>query len=182
MTVPLDGLFSSFSNEISGSAIDDRCAEEYRMNISTITRKHNKKGAALVYVIIVLVVVMIFSTLVANYVYVNLQQAKYQERVLQAYYLSISGTDLGLAALLQEGIGGSNDTLLHTYFNTPDPAPLTDTLSLEGGLVHLTISDTTRSGERWIIIESKAVLNDSGESKTTYLDFLYDNPLIQLKR
>ena len=80
------------------------------MTTTSIKQKLNKRGAALVYVIIVLVVIMIFSTLVVNHVYRNLQQAKYQERVLQAYYLSISGTDLCLAALMQEGVGGSDDT------------------------------------------------------------------------
>jgi hypothetical protein len=146
--------------------------------------KSNKKGVALVYVIIVLVVVTLFSTLVVNHVYRNLQQAKYQEQVLQAYYLSVSGTDLCLAALLQEGTGGEDDTLLYMQFNQSiaTPSPLTDTLGLDGGSVYLTVSATTREGERWIVIESKAVLHDTSVSKTTYLDFLYSNPLIQLKR
>ena len=145
---------------------------------------NNNKGAALIYVVIVLAVIMIFSALVANYVISNLQQSKYQERVLQAYYLSFSGSDLCLAALLQEGVGGANDTLLYTQFNPSitAPAPLTDTLHLDGGQVDLTISATTRDGERWIVIESEATLNQSGVSQTTFLEFLYSNPLVQNKR
>ncbi|MDD3932073.1 MAG: hypothetical protein PHT04_07865 [Eubacteriales bacterium] len=150
----------------------------------TVWKKPNKKGVAIVYVIIVLVVVMLFSSLVVNHVYRNLQQAKYQERILQAYYLSLSGTDLCLAALMKEGIGGESDTLLYSHFNPSisTPSPLVDTLYLDGGIVQLSISAATRNGERWIIIESTAVLDNTGETKTTYLDFLYSNPLIQLKR
>lgn len=151
-----------------------------KMNLVQIKMK---KGAALIYVVIALAVISIFSLIVANLVLSNLQQAKYQERVLQAYYLSVSGSDLCLAALLQEGAGGSQDTLLFSSFNPTiaSPDPLTDTLDLDGGLVYLTVTATTKEGERWIVIESKAVLDDLDVSQTTYVEFLYDNPLIQTK-
>lgn len=153
------------------------------MSCMAIAQYNNRKGAALVYVIVVLVVLMIFSALVANIMLSNLRQAKYQERILQAYYLSASGTDLCLAALLQEGVGGSQDTLLNTHFNPSitSPSPLNDTLALNGGVVHLTVTATTRDGERWIIIESRGVLDNSDVAQTTYLEFLYDNPLVQMK-
>lgn len=143
-----------------------------------------KKGVALIYVVLTLAVIMIFSLIVVNLVFSNLQQAKYQERVLQAYYLSLSGTDLCFAALLQEGIGGSQDTLLYANFNPTitAPAPLTDTLVLDSGIVLLDVSAETRDGERWIIIEATANLNNSDVSQTTWFEFLYTNPLIQKKR
>ena len=145
---------------------------------------NRKKGVALIYIVLVLAVITIFSLIVVNYVTSNILQAKTQERTLQAYYLSLSGTDLCLAALLQEGVGGSQDTLLYEHFNPAilNPAPLTDTLVLSDGVVLLDISAETRDGERWIIIESEGVLNSSDVSQTTYLEFLYTNPLIQKKR
>ena len=150
-----------------------------------MTKQTNrKKGVALIYVVIALAVVMIFSSIVVNLVYSNVLQAKAQERILQAYYLSLSGTDLCFAALLQEGIGGSQDTLLYTNFNPAiaSPTPLTDTLVLDEGIVLLDVSAETRDGERWIIIEAEAALNDADVSQTTYFEFMYSNPLIQKKR
>ena len=145
---------------------------------------NRKQGAALINVVIVLAVIMIFSALLARYFYSNLQQSKYQERVLQAYYLSQSGTDLCLTALLQEGSDGPEDSLLFEKFNPTitSPGELTESLDLVDGTVDLVVSATAKDGERWIVIESKGTLNQSNVSQTTYLEFLYENPLVQNKR
>ena len=153
------------------------------MHASTGTQKGKKNGAALAFVIIVLAVLTIFSILVAQIVSGNLKQAKAQELDLQAYYVSVSGSELCLSALLQQGTGGANDTLLFQRFNPSiaNPVSMTDHLILDGGVVDLTVSATVLSGERWIVIQSTSTLADSTTTKTTTLEFQYSNPLIQKK-
>jgi type II secretory pathway component PulK len=153
------------------------------MNALLTKRTNSKNGAALVLVIISLMVITIFSLIVVRIVYGNLTQAKAQEFELQAYYLSLSGTDLCMSALLQQGSGGANDTLLYINFNPAVNAPgtLTDTLTLDDGVVNLTVSAISKSGERWIVIQSAATLNGSAATRTTRLEFMYSNPLVQKK-
>jgi hypothetical protein len=153
------------------------------MRASIGTQKRRKSGAALAFVIIVLAVITIFSILVAQIVAGNLKQAKAQELELQAYYVSVSGSELCLSALLQEGTGGVNDTLLFRQFNPSisTPGTLTDHLVLDGGAVDLTVSATVLGTERWVVIRSTATLADSATTKTTTLEFQYSNPLIQKK-
>jgi hypothetical protein len=142
-----------------------------------------KKGVALTYVVVIFAVIVILSMAIVGMTYTNLVQAKAQEIEMRAYYLSVSGYDLCLSALLQQGSGGQNDTLLYQYFNPTilTPATMTDTLSLPDGVVHLTVSAYAKDGERWISIQSTGTLNSTGTTKTTKLDFMYANPAVQSK-
>jgi hypothetical protein len=153
------------------------------MHPSFVKYKGKRNGAALAFVIIVLAVITIFSILVAQLVSGNLKQAKAQELDLQAYYVSVSGSELCFSALLQEGSGGVNDTLLYQKFNPSiaNPETLTDHFELDGGTVDLTVSATVLGTERWVVILSTATLADSTTTKTTTLEFQYSNPLIQKK-
>lgn len=151
----------------------------------------DQSGAALIFVLLALVIVSIFSIAIVNLVHENLSQATAQEDAVKAYYLALSGSDLCYAALMQEGTGGENDTLLYQQFSTAahadvDATPiLTDTMGeadqIEGGTIALTVKAFEREGERWVEINSTATLHDSSVSKTTTLQFLVSNPMIQFK-
>jgi len=146
----------------------------------------DRNGAALIYVILALAIVMIFAGAIASLVRENLMQAKAQEDEIKAYYLSLSGSDLCFAALLQQGIGGEHDTLLYQQFSkdTHPALPstkLTDTLHLDGGDVAIEVKALDRSGERWVQIKSTATLSSSSVTKTTTLQFQASNPLVQFK-
>ena len=146
----------------------------------------NQSGVALIFVILALVIVSIIGAGIANLVHANLMQAKAQEDDMKAYYLSLSGSDLCFAALLQEGTNGEDDTLLYQQFGE-DAHPilptteLTDTLHLDGGDVEVSVTALDKSGERWVQIISKATLSSSSVTKTTTLQFLASNPIVQIK-
>ena len=154
----------------------------------------NQSGAALIFVLLALVIVSIIGAGIASLVHENLMQAKAQEDEMKAYYLSISGSDLCFAALLQENYDayGVKYTLLSKEFTTeahsnPASTPqLTDTLGeadgLEGGSVQITVSAFDKSdGERWVQIVSTATLDSSSVTKKTTLQFQASNPLVQYK-
>ena len=151
------------------------------MNAMRIRKVKSRRGAALTYVIVAFLLVSVYSVFIAYMVSTNSNHAKYQEQSMQAYYLSLSGTDLCIAALIQEGAGGEGDTLLNAMFNPSiaNPVVLTDDLYLEAGLVNLTISAITKDGVRWVQIVAISVLHDSGESYTTTVQFQFSDPKIK---
>jgi len=152
----------------------------------SIKKLGDKSGAALIFVIVALVVFVIFLAAVSTLFQTNLFQAKAQEDNLKAYYLSLAGSDLCFAALLQEGPLGEDDTLLHKLYSVEEHAALpttvlTDTLAMTGGAVSITVHAITKNGDRWVEIQSGADLDDSNINKTTVLQFQVSNPLVQAK-
>lgn len=143
---------------------------------------YRKKGAALSYAIIAVLILSVFSVSITFIVLRNVNQSKLQEKNLQAYYIAMSATDLCLAALIQEGSGGENDTLLYAMFRpeVSNPATLTDNISLGDGVVNLTVSAVTKNGERWIEIIAVATLIETGQTHTTNLQFKYSEPRVQI--
>lgn len=152
-----------------------------------IKKLRNNSGAALIFVIVALVVFVIFLAAVSTLFQTNLFQARAQEDNLKAYYISLAGSDLCFAALLQEGPGGENDTLLYKEFSIvtkpviSSTPVLTDTLTLTGGAVTVTVQAITVNGQRWVEIKSGATLDSSNAVKTTSLQFQVSNPLVQKK-
>ncbi|MFA9399050.1 MAG: hypothetical protein ACERKV_12415 [Clostridiaceae bacterium] len=148
-------------------------------------KNHKKNGAALVLVLVTFLVICIFTAIISSIIETNLMQAKSQENSMKAYYLALSGSDLCFAALLQKGPSGDNDTLLYKRFNPTNvaPSPLTDTLTLDGGTVDITVTSMPNDayGERWVEIKSIAKLDHSTTKKTVILQFQFSNPSIQKK-
>lgn len=157
------------------------------MKMLCINKHKNKRGAALIVVLVTLVVICIFCGIIASITQNNLLQAKSQENSLKAYYLALSGSDLYFTALLQKGPGGDNDTLLYKEYSTaakPDISAtreLTDNLTLNGGKVDIHVKAIEVNGERWVEIKSVATLDNSTVSKATTLQFQVSNPVIQKK-
>lgn len=148
---------------------------------------NNKSGAALINVIITLVIISVYLTIIASIFNSNLQEAKAQENYLKAYSLAVAGYDLTYAALIQQGVGGANDTLLYNNFSVAkkpsvSTAPtFTDTMTMPGGVVNITVKAFDKDGERWVEIRSVATLTGSSITKTAIYQFLAANPLIQVK-
>ncbi len=148
---------------------------------------NNKRGAALIYVMVTLVILSVFAAVIASICQANLMEAKFQENYNRAYYLALSAQDLCLAALLQEGTYGANDTLVYNEFSTAKKPiismtrTLTDTLTLEDGVVNITVQAITVDGDRWVEIVSSAVLNSSSVTRSSTLQFQVSNPLVQIK-
>ncbi|WP_425449556.1 hypothetical protein [Dethiothermospora halolimnae] len=146
---------------------------------------HKDDGAALITVLIAFMVIMIFLGGTIMLFSNNLVQSKTQERGVEAYYLAISGIDLGVAALLQEGPGGENDTLLYKKYseymkpNINDTPTLDDTISCDNGKIHITIKAKNIDGKRWIEVHSIGTLKDTSISRSTNLQFLASNPKVQ---
>lgn len=157
----------------------------------------DRRGAALIFVILALVLVSIFALAIASLVHGNLDQAINQESDMQAYYLALSGQDLTYSALLQkqyrtDAYGNEEEYTLvsdeyttDAHSNIADTPTLTDTLGsadgMAGGTVTVTVTAVTNSGERWVKIVSTADLDDSDVTKTITLMFQASNPLIQMK-
>lgn len=150
---------------------------------------NNERGAALIFVILALVIVSILAMAIASLVRSNLSQTVSQEDNLKAYYLAMSGQELAYAALLQVdtsvGVDPNKNTLVKSYFITGDPAetitPLSDTLTLEGGSVDVTVRALDKDTERWVEITSTATLEGSSVTKKVTLQFLATNPIVQIK-
>ena len=147
-------------------------------------RKQN--GSGLVVVLIALAVVTILSGAIANMVMANLKLTKHQENGIKAYYLALTGVDLGVAALLQEGVFGETDTLLQKHFsvaahaNVADAPVLQDTVPLDGGETRIEIRAVTVSGQRWVRVYADGVLT-GGQSRSTALRMLAANPSIVVR-
>ncbi len=148
-------------------------------------KQSKTKGIGYVYVIFAFLMIAIFLSCTLSLYYSNLLQAKNQERNIKAYYLALSGVNIATAALLQPGVGGVSDTLLHNRFSKDSGImpvlntsyALTDTLSLDGGSVDVKVSAFENAGgDRWIKVWCKATLTNSNISKSISMKFPYDDP------
>lgn len=151
---------------------------------SVFSKIKNDQGAALLYVLIVLVVVSIFIVMIGNLFQSNLKLTKYQERNTKAYYVALAGADLTFAALMQHDTPQEiDDTLLYDHFNPTitAPLPLSDTITLDNGEAAVSVSAIVVDGKRWIEIVSEGTLTDGGTKKTVTVQFDYANPVVQKK-
>jgi len=146
---------------------------------------YKKDGSALMVVLLSFVVIMIFLGSIIMLFKNNLVQTMTQEKSVQAYYLALSGIDLGVSALLQEGAGGENDTLLYKEFskdmkpNLNNTPTLRHTIDLGDGEVEITIRGMDIDGERWVEVHSIGILKDTSFRRSTNLQFLVSNPSVQ---
>jgi type II secretory pathway pseudopilin PulG len=145
---------------------------------------NNEKGAALIAVIIVFVVVMILSTSMFVIFSNNLKQVKAQEYNTQAYYLALSGIELGYSSLMAED-ESTGDMLYEsfkwdtgTYADIDDDLnnklssgnfPLSDTLDVKGNNINITISPINNGDKREIKIQSLGTLNSTGDTESLTL-------------
>jgi type II secretory pathway component PulK len=149
----------------------------------------DQRGAALIFVILALVIVSILAMAIASLVHSNLAQTVSEEDTLKALQLSgFIGQDQTYAARWQEDVGRAHHGG-HVFSEAatptcPTPRPqitLNGDDGFEGGSVNVTVRALEKDSERWVEITSAAALDDSSVTKTITLQFLAENPLIQMK-
>ena len=129
---------------------------------------NNKRGNALAYVMMVMIVVFILVGAVVSLAQANIRQAGAQEKGMQAYYLARSGAELAFEAMLNP-----NCNVL-TQIKNKTLTEKTETVALDNGkaAVKVTLNETTNPTK--IHIESVGTLNESGISKKVTLEFNTD--------
>ncbi len=73
-----------------------------RLEIKNIFKLKNRKGSALVFILIILLIMSLLGTSILSLFSTNLKQAKLQQDSLQAYYLAYTGVEIAYAALLDD--------------------------------------------------------------------------------
>lgn len=161
---------------------------------------YNNHGAALPTVLMLLVVIMILTASVMMIFGNNLHQSKHQEERIQAYYLALSGIDLGVSALLTkmphpDPLVGGDITLLDDFKWDPSINPdidndlsskpehirtgLRDRIEMDNGAVDITIRAINTNGQREVEVHALGSMNDSSVTNSITLVFLADNPLVK---
>ena len=131
-----------------------------------------EEGAALVWTLILFVIVV---TLTFSVIFVARQdhiETQIQEQRVKAYYISLSGIEIGYAALMTEKIAPAKYIDDFNVLTKP-PAVHTQVIEDTGGVVigsvTITISNITVSGQRWVQIKSVGTLQGTTTSVTTAL-------------
>ena len=146
----------------------------------SISKKlNNKRGSGLITVIYIMVIVVIFVTSIGTMFSNNLKQIVVQEKNMEAYYLSLSGIDIAMSALMQED--EDDDTLLGLQFNPANSNTISknDTLTVDTGDIDVSITSSIKDSVRWVKIVSIGKLNGGRGNNTTILEFQADNPEVQ---
>ena len=131
--------------------------------------KENEQGAALIWTLILLVVV---TTLAFSVIFVARQdslETRIQEERLKAYYLSLSGIEIGYAALMTETTPPNK--YIDAFNNLSKPNVSYEEVIKEGtvtiGKVKVTVGNVTIDGQRWVQIKSVGTLNGTTTSVTS---------------
>ena len=131
----------------------------------------NEKGAALVWVLILFVVVSILAFSVIFVARQDAIETQFYEQRLKAYYISLSGIEIGYAALMTETT--APDKYIDEFDDLSKAAVVyTDSIIDNGntiGNVSVTISNVMVSGKRWIQIKSQGSLEGTTTSVTSSL-------------
>jgi len=137
----------------------------------------NRKGVALLLVLLVMVVLSILAVAVLTMFTTNMATEKMQEDSIRAHYIAMSGVDVTFGALLQ-----NDESLLNSYFNKANNVtvtPLTDTIEFDGGTATIIVSTYVADDERWVLITSTATLDGSDINNVVTMEFRLEFPQIQ---
>lgn len=130
-----------------------------------------ERGAALMYVLLMLLVLTIFTGSALTIFSSNLKQAKYQQDSVEAYYIAYSGVEMAFAALMADSKAKTNDLVAST---DPNFKFSEDDIALGNGTVNIVASKSSDAGfEGWIKITASAVLTRNNQ---TYVRSMYFNP------
>lgn len=138
---------------------------------------NNNRGSGLITVLYIMIVVVVFVTSLGSMFSNNLRQAVAQEKNMEAYYLSLSGIDIAMSALLQKD--AKAETLLDLKFKE-NSITKSDTISVDNGELFIEISSYDISDIRWIKIISTGRLKNNKGSNTNTLEFKADNIKTQI--
>lgn len=132
---------------------------------------NNREGSAIVWVVILLVIISIITVSVIFIARQNTIETVGQEQRIRAYYLSLSGIEIGYAALMSSDTSPGPKYI--NRFNA-SKADVTNTQTIKDGgktigKVDITIGNVTIGGKRWIQVKSIGTLADSNVSVSSSL-------------
>ena len=125
-------------------------------------------GAALVFVVGVMVVVFIMISIVASISQANIKQAGAQENSIKAFYIARSGVELAYETLLT-----STPSLLNEFVAAPNNSKVLEqhNIDFQDGTADVRITSSGTDDTQKILITSTGTLKDTGMSRTVTLEF-----------
>ena len=144
-------------------------------DMKTSYQKDTKKGSALIYVFVIIIVLSLLTTTILSILASNTRQAQYQQDNIEAYYLAYSGVQLAYSALL----ANNNAKLTElTRATNPVSEQRQTAIPYANGTITVAAKKSADIGyENWIIITAVATLtrNNLQYSRSMYFD--PDNPV-----
>ncbi len=129
----------------------------------------NKRGAALIFVMVSMLIVFMMISIAASVSQANIKQASAQEDGLKAYYIARSGVELAYEAIMTKSLLAGLKI-----------AALTDEVSFgTDGTAKITVTSPDPvspavEADRKVIIQSIGTSSKSGTERTVTLEFYYD--------
>ena len=132
----------------------------------------NKKGAALIWMLIVFTVTMIIMTSIIFITRQDIKETVNLEERLQTYYIAATGIDLTYAALMDPSYSPKKIETAITKLKTVGTTSLKDTINVTNGgkvkgTANVTISRIVIDEEKWIQIVSVGKLFNKNTEVTT---------------
>ena len=138
-------------------------------------KANGKKGSALIYVFIIIIVLSLLTTTILSILASNTKQAKYQQDNIEAYYLAYSGVQMAYSALL-----ANNNAKLTELTRTTNPVAeqRQTNIPYANGTITVVAKESADAGyENWIIITAVGTLSRNGLQYTRSMYFDPDNPV-----
>lgn len=126
----------------------------------------NRRGVALTFVIMILLVTSIMVSIVALIANANIVQASAQEKGLQAYYIARSGAELAYEVLMT-----TTPSLIEDFKDGSISSIAADTVDFEKGSATVEVSSSGSGENQKIMITSVGTLAGGGISRTVKLEF-----------
>lgn len=144
-------------------------------DMKTSYQKDSKKGSALIYVFVIIIVLSLLTTTILSILASNTKQAQYQQDSIEAYYLAYSGVQMAYSALL-----ANNNAKLTEL--TRDTNPVSEqrqtAIPYANGTITVVAKKSADTGyENWIIITAVATLTRNNLQYTRSMYFDPDNPI-----
>lgn len=130
-----------------------------------------RKGAALIWALVAMVVVTIIASTVAMMSTNNLRMASNQDESIRAYYIARSGAEIAY-----EGLLTITPSILNEFEANSSKVITQDDMDLGKGLVDLNISSYMEGTVQRVKIESLGSIKNSTFTKRVVLDFALKNP------
>lgn len=123
-----------------------------------MNRRRKKQGSALIWSIILFVMVTVIATGILFVASQDTIETVNQENRMQAYYISLSGIEIGYGALMApKGAGKYIDTFDAAKVDVSYTQEIKDGITKVGDVV-ITIGNVTLDGKRWIQVTSVGTL------------------------
>ena len=132
----------------------------------------NKKGSALTFVVITLLIVFIMAGIMATIAQTNIKQAGTQEKGLQTYYVARSGAELAYEVIMT-----TTPSLLDGFKSDINMKLQQKDVDFGDGTADITVTTAKETkkdgtkGEQKIYIESVGKLKNSNITRTVKLEF-----------